>query len=289
MRAIIAAAVLISLAGVDSALAWGDEGHEVTALIAYRHLTPKAKARLHQLLASDPDTLTAPDFASRATWADRYRTGHRETAPWHFVDLELDHPSFETACFGFPPTPAGQPASAGPSQDCVVDKISQFRAELHDPATAPAERLLALKFLIHFIGDVHQPLHAADNADKGANCIALEPSPGGRARNLHAYWDTTVVGDLGASASDIAARLDANISASDVVTWRRIDPKSWARESFGLARRDAYNLPNRPTCASPGSVALSPAYQAAALADAAHQLSAAGIRMAVVLNDALDH
>src|SRR5277367_4333722 len=142
------------LATANPANAWGDLGHKVTALIAYRHLTPAAKAKVDAMLAADTDSLTAPDFASRATWADKYRNGHRETAAWHFVDIEIDHPDLGAACFGFPA--ASQPASAGPAQDCVVDRIEEFEHELASPSTSPAERLLALKFLIHFVGDLHQ-------------------------------------------------------------------------------------------------------------------------------------
>jgi nuclease S1 len=94
--------------------AWGDLGHQVTALIAYRHLTPKARTALDTLLRSDGDTLTPQDFAGRATWADRYRSAHRETAAWHFVDIEIDHPDLAAACFGFPALGGAQLASAGP-------------------------------------------------------------------------------------------------------------------------------------------------------------------------------
>jgi len=152
------------------AAAWGDLGHRVTALIAYRHLLPTARAQLDALLASDGDPLTAPDFASRATWADKYRNGHRETAAWHFVDIEIDHPELQSACNGFPVLTVDQIASQGPAQDCVVNKIEEFSAELSGLRTPPAERLLALKFLIHFVGDLHQPLHAADHQDRGGNC-----------------------------------------------------------------------------------------------------------------------
>src|SRR6202030_4291252 len=91
-----------SLLTPKPAAAWGDLGHEVTALIAYRHLDDKARDALNALLASDGDQLTAPDFASRATWADKYRTAHRETAAWHFVDIEIDEPDLAAACFHFP-------------------------------------------------------------------------------------------------------------------------------------------------------------------------------------------
>ena len=282
---VVLASLLLGFAG--PAAAWGDLGHRVTALIAYRHLTPAARGKLDALLASDPDPLTAPDFASRATWADKYRNDHRETAAWHFVDIEIDQPALASACFGFPRLGAGQAASAGPAQDCVVDKIGEFEAELSSPATPAAERLLALKFLIHFIGDVHQPLHASDHQDRGGNCIDLSPSPNGFSKNLHSYWDTGVVETLGPSADAIAEMLDSQITPAQRGGLAAGDARTWALESFALSRRDVYALPSRPTCDAHGSVALSGAYQAQAKKDAALQLEKAGIRMAVVLNRAL--
>jgi hypothetical protein len=286
-RAACFALAATTLAIASPAAAWGDLGHEATALIAYRHLTPAARAKVDALLASDADTLTAPDFASRATWTDKYRNGHRETAAWHFVDIEIDHPDLASACFGFPALAPGQAASQGPAQDCVVDKIEEFEAELASPATAPIERRLALKFLIHFVGDLHQPLHASDHDDRGGNCIGLEPSPDGYARNLHAYWDTTVVEALGASAQDIAAKLDGRITPAMARDWSRGGARDWAMESFRLAQNDAYKLPSKPTCDQHGGVALSAGYQAMAQHDAEVQLEKAGIRMAFVLNKAL--
>jgi hypothetical protein len=276
------------LAAAGPAAAWGDLGHEVTALIAYRHLAPVARAKVDALLAADTDTLTPPDFASRATWADKYRTGHRETAAWHFVNIELDHPDLASACFGFPALAAGQLASQGPAQDCVVNKIDEFAAELRRPSTPQAERILALKFLMHFVGDLHQPLHAADHDDRGGNCIGLSPSPDGHDTNLHAYWDTGAVEALGGSAGAIAATLDARITPADRTAWSAGTPRTWAMESFQLGREDVYALPSRPTCADHGSVALTAAYQATARRDAALQLEKAGLRMAVLINRALD-
>jgi S1/P1 Nuclease len=287
-------AALLLIAG--PAAAWGDLGHEVTALIAYRHLTPKSRDALNALLAGDADQLTAPDFASRATWADKYRSTHRETAAWHFVDIEIDRPDLAAACFGFPPLAAAQPASAGPAQDCIVNKINEFFAELKDPGTPSAERLLALKFLIHFIGDLHQPLHASDHADRGGNCIALSPTLG-QDRNLHAFWDVGAVAALGNSATQIAAKLDADITKEELQAWTSGSSRTWTMESFALARRDVYAIadgPGReqptgdlPTCRSPGSIALSTEYQSRAQQDAAIQLKKAGIRMAGLLNNAL--
>ncbi len=281
----------VAALGAAPAEAWGDLGHEVTALVAYRHLTPQARSKLDALLAADTDALTAPDFAGRSTWADKYRTTHRETAAWHFVDIEIDHPDLPSACFGFPALSAAQLASQGPAQDCVVNKIEEFAAELQSAATPPGERLLALKFLIHFVGDLHQPLHAADHDDRGGNCIGLLPAPSGQgaahAPNLHAYWDVGVVDALGTSAERIADKLDAGVTVAEMNEWTAGTTRSWAMETFEVARRDAYALPSRPTCGSGGSVALAEDYKAAAQKAAATQLLKAAIRMAAILNRAL--
>ena len=287
MRPLIAAlAASSALCLCGPAFAWGELGHQVTALIAYDHLTPKAKARVDALLAADKDTLTAPDFTSRATWADRYRELHRETAAWHFVDIELDHPDLNAACFGFPKLAPGQPASQGPAQDCVINKIDEFAAELRDPATPQAEQIQALKFLVHLVGDLEQPLHVSDHHDRGGNCIGLNP-PAGPSKNLHAYWDTAVVEALGSDAPNIAARLERAITPRKASSWSVGWPRSWATETFGVARQVAYQLPSTPTCADHASVTLSAAYEAQAQRAAAVQLEKAGIRISAELNRSL--
>ena len=278
----------LAVAAAGPAAAWGDLGHEVTALIAYEHLTEKSKSALNALLASDTDTLTAPDFASRATWADRYRPTHPQTAPWHYIDIEIDNGDVSAACFGFPALQPGQDASAGPAQDCVIDKIDEFTAELGNPQTATAERLIAFKFMIHFIGDLHQPLHSSDHQDRGGNCIALSPpSPDGQETNLHAYWDVGTVNVLGSNPAAIAQQLNAAITPAQVNEWSQGTVRSWALETFAVGKRDAYHLPSLPTCAAPGSIALSADYIKTAQDDANLQLRRAGVRMAALLNKAL--
>ena len=159
------------------AVAWGDEGHKVIALIAEHYLDPVVRARVATLLAADTDPLTPHDIASEATRADKYRDSDRDTTKirheatwrWHFVDIELKQPDLASACFAHPALPPEVPASKGPPQACVVDKIDQLAAELGNPATGASEQLLALKFLLHFVGDLHQPLHASDDHDAGGN------------------------------------------------------------------------------------------------------------------------
>ena len=285
MRLAIVLAICTALLPAP-ALAWGSEGHEIIAAIARDQLAPAVRAKVDALLAADTDTLTAPDMLARATWADAWRNaGHRETAIWHFVDTELDQPDLNSACFGYPP-PA-QPASAGPPQDCVVDKITEFEAELSSRATAQPERILALVYLLHFVGDLHQPLHASDNHDRGGNCVHVSLE-GVRTTNLHSYWDTTVVQALGTDPQTVAHQLETRITPAERTAWMTGGPRDWATETYGVAKASAYTLGSPAGCgADPAPIPITPAYEAQAQSTAALQLEKAGVRLAFVLNQAL--
>jgi hypothetical protein len=284
-RLLLTAVALAAVLSPTPGYAWGNEGHQIIAAIARDQLTAKAKAWVDAILAQDTDTLTAPDMISRATWADRWRdSGHRDTASWHFVDQELQKPDLQSACFNFP-NPS-DPRSAGPAQDCVVDKINEFQAELSDPATPQAERLLALKYLLHFVGDIHQPLHASDNQDRGGNCIPVSLG-GQRTTNLHSYWDTGVLSGLGTDPIVAAQKLEAEITPSQRQAWAAGTAKSWAQESYAVAKAAAYTIKSPSGCENDRAPTdLSAAYQKKALAVAEEQLEKASIRLAWVLNNA---
>ena len=286
MRSKLLAATFLTLAVLPgSALAWGREGHAVVAQIARGYLTPKAASAVDALLAADTDALTAPDLGARAAWADAWRKDHRETTEWHFVDTELDHPDLVSACFGFPAS--ATPASAGPEKDCVVGRIDAFERELADPKTDPAERLLAFKFVLHFVGDLHQPLHAADNQDRGGNCVPLALG-GPRTVNLHSYWDTVAVEAIEPDADKLAAKLSAQITPADRKAWERGDARTWAMESFAIAKSTVYTIGSKSGCATDTApIALPAGYDAAAQAAVALQLKKAGVRLALELNRAL--
>ena len=287
MRTAITTVSIALLLAPSPAFAWGYEGHEIIATIARADLTPAVRAKVDAILSTDPDTLTKPDMVSRATWADAWRSaGHRETAQWHFVDTELDGPDLRSACFGFPV--AADPASAGPATDCVVDKIREFTAELASPTTAPAERLLALKYVLHFVGDVHQPLHASDNHDRGGNCVLISMG-GSRSANLHAYWDTGVVeAAVGKSVDAAATSLRSSITTGQRHDWAQGDAAAWAMQSFQVARTVTYRIGSPAGCTSDvAPIAFPAGYEAAAQAAARVQLQRAGVRLAMVLNTAL--
>jgi len=293
-RRYLFACILLVAAGAvpHPALAWGDEGHEIIALIAEHYLDPAARAKVILLLAGDADTLTEHDVASEATWADKYRDSDRYTTKiryqatrlWHFVDIELDEPNLASACFGHPPLPSGIPASKGPPRACVVDKIDQFAAELANPATADSERLLALRFLLHFVGDLHQPLHSADDHDAGGT-KKLVTAEGLHPGNLHRYWDIELVEQLGTDPRQVAARLIGQISEAQRQEWASGKPTDWAMEAFTLARNDAYGLLPRP--GDQGTYSLPSGYVDQAVTDVGLQLSRAGVRLAFILSQVL--
>lgn len=282
------AAALCPVAG----FAWGDEGHEIVGLIAEHYLHPAVRAKVAALLATDTSGLTrTTGIADEATWADRFRESHRETGKWHYVDIELDRPDLDAACLG---------------HDCIVDKIVQFRGELQRPATPPDERRRALQFLLHFVGDIHQPLHAADDHDRGGNDLRVRTA-GEPAGTLHHYWDTVFVAALGSGSTEVAATLIAGMSEEERRSWSSDSPADWARESFDIARAHVYGrLPQhgdarrgnaqsgdaqggdaRRDDARRGTILLDGAYEADAEIIVARQLQRAGWRLARLLNQAL--
>jgi hypothetical protein len=295
MRAVLVGAFLSVAAALTpgNALAWGDEGHKIVALIAYRHLAPSVQVEVDQMLSADPDHLTVPDIASAATWADKYRDSDRNstnkryqlTREWHFVDIEIDNPDLSAACFGRPT--ASTPASSGPAKACVVDRIGAFRDELKSLSRADPERVIALKFLLHLVGDVHQPLHAADHRDQGGNQVKVLFGNHNVGVALHSFWDTEVVKRNGTDPTIVAETLD-QVHGAQCDSWMSGTPSDWALESFSIAKQAVYKLGQETTDAK-GNPAyrLSGAYQIRAVEIAGEQLEKAGCRLAMMLTQAL--
>jgi hypothetical protein len=287
-----ACSVLLFLATGRSAWPWGDEGHEVIGLIAAHYLEPAVRARVHGLLSEDDTGLVERDIAHESTWADKYRDSDRDgykrrylaTRDWHFVNLEITGMDLNRACYGRRPLAAGVPASAGPAEDCIIDKIDQFYAELGDPAISRGERRVALQFLLHLVGDLHQPLHASDDHDQGGN-RKLASGPNIGSDNLHHDWDTEFVARLGGSDADISRALIARTSDADRARWSSGTPLDWAVETYAVSRQHTYGL--LPAASEGGAVQLSQAYIDDATAVTAEQLSKAGVRVAFMLNRAL--
>jgi hypothetical protein len=285
--ALALSAALLCLAA-PRARAWDEEGHRIVALVAVHYLDPAVQHKIEALLADDPDPSTAHDIASESVWADTVRplasNANRAVGGWHDVPMEIGHPDLARACNGRRPLPAGLPASRGPA-DCAVDKIDQFAAELASDTTPEEEKRLALKYLLNLVGDLHQPVYASDDDNKGGAMLRVEGG-GGEPGSLRHYWDADFIDYLGDDPKAIADDLADGVRQSK--TFDKMSagtPEDWAMESFGLARDHAYGKlpPKKPD----GSVALPPDYVTDAIETVRLQLARAGVRLAGLLNRAL--
>jgi len=301
-----AAASLALLACPGLANAWGPQGHKTIGLIAEHYLTNSQRDEVQRLLALPIDPPVPANMADRATWADVYRDSDRNTTKerynathnWHFVDVDIEKPDLKAACFGDAPLPAGTLASQGPEKDCVARKIEQFQAELANHHLADTERALALNYLLHFVGDIHQPLHAAEHDnDQGGNKVFVVAGQAQYGDTQHGYWDSVTVARLGSGPGPLSAALIADITPADLKAWRKGGPRDWAMESYASAKTIAYAVPTdtRPclikvygkpprheTCRQ-----LTKDYPAIAAGRAQRQLQMAGVRLADIIAQAL--
>ena len=154
LRALLAIALCAGLLVPTNLTAWGPEGHIVIATIANARLTPAARAAVRQLLGRH-------SLASVANFADQIRPQRPETANWHFVDIPKGETNYDP----------GRDCQPSPKGDCVIAAIARAETALKDRSLPRKQRAEALKFLVHFVGDLHQPLHWSDNHDRGGNDV----------------------------------------------------------------------------------------------------------------------
>ena len=258
MRVRSLAPVLILFSLASPALAWAPEGHQIVAAIALRELTPAARARVAALLGAE--NVMVLD----SSWADEIRQQRPETTAWHYVNIEIGSRGYDAArdC---------------PGGDCVVAQIAQDARILSDPRASQPAKAEALRFLIHFVADVHQPLHAADRQDKGGNDVMARL--GGKRLSLHQIWDQDVVAALGNDSERIAEEIDRGLMPQQKAQMRGGTAEDWADESFGVAEREIYaRLPER------GTIRLPDDYARRKSGVARLQLARAGLRLAAMLN-----
>ena len=262
---VVSLALLIALQTATPVWAWGRLGHRVTARIAEQHLNPKAKEAVKALL-DEGETL-----ADASTWADEHKREIRGSAPWHYVDVPLDEPKYDARFSG-----------RAHKQGCIVDKIREFRATLKDPTRSVEERRKALRFLVHLVGDLHQPLHVGDNSDRGGNDTQIRFFD--RGSNMHRLWDSDLI-EWNTRSEDVwlaeLAELDTPEARAMAM---RGTVEEWATESL-TAARGAYLVPTTGQRIKPGEK-LAKAYFDANLPVVRRRLCQAGLRLAWVLNQA---
>ena len=297
------------LLGTAEARAWGAEAHRAIALIADRVLQQSdaaAHRKVHELLAADKNNgFTKNDIASEATWADVLRDKSEEaryaTVLWHAVRLNAANPDLTTACHGRSPLPVGYPASHGPRDNCAVDKVEQFVAELQNPETSSGERIAALRFLLNLVADLNDPLLTIDRGDRGGQCVALQVGAAKAPVRLVTYWENTLVGEvIGRDPQKAAARIVSELKPEDVQKWAANTPQSWAEESYEAAKSVVYAFAGEPPagkfafpaaqgekdpCGEVDVYRAGPEYETSNLAAIKQLLARAGVRLAIVLRD----
>jgi hypothetical protein len=231
--------VVVLLLCAAPALAWGPEGHRIVGELAQRELSPQAAAAVADLLRGEPE----PTLAGVSSWADQLRNSDpdrfKRTSRWHFVNFPRDD------CNYVPPRDC-------PNGDCVIAAIDAQRNVLADPGQPRQARIDALKFLVHFVGDVHQPFHAGYADDRGGNSyqVSLRTSippeayardsyvDGVQGTNLHAVWDYYIVAN-----HDTDARRYANELASHAGVRNTLGdtspPADWAIESCRIVANES--------------------------------------------------
>lgn len=228
----LTAAIALLLTFAIPSFAWGPEGHRVIADVAAHHLSPGARRQIRDLLGDD-------DLASISTWADEIKNERRETYFWHFVDIPWNAAGFSE------PRDCNQPSEKRPPQgedrhSCVVDEILDFQRVLSDRNASRSERTEALKFLVHFVADIHQPMHAIGEA-RGGNDIHITEfgnrDCGGRPCNLHFLWDMGLIEHARRSEPDYVTLLEKLISQANFQNRATATPEEWANESFKVAHQ----------------------------------------------------
>lgn len=256
-------ALALTLVSTD-ALAWGAQGHRLVARVAESRLTPTTRAEVDRLLANEP----VPTLAGVAPWADELRGKDpglgRRSARWHYINMGEDDCQY-------------LPATQCSNGNCVIEALKAQTAILGDRSRSDAERAQALKFVVHFVGDIHQPMHAGYGHDKGGNDFQVQYN--GRGTNLHSLWDSGMLNTRKLDDEAYAARLNklpkpkfskrANINA---------DAVAWAEASCRIAIAPGVYPPKRT---------LQAGYTDTYLPVAERELRLAGERLAVLLNDTL--
>lgn len=246
---VMGAAIAIS----SPAMAWGPIGHRITGAIAQDNLSGVARAKVELLLHEE-------DLAEAATWPDDMRSDPAEfwqkTSPaWHYVTVAGDDyaPSDE------------------PGQGDGLSALKRYTAILRDPRASADDQRTALRFVVHIIGDLHQPLHVGTGTDRGGNAVKVTWF--GKPTNLHTVWDSSMIEQRALSYSEYAHWLERSTTPQQVIQWNERNPMVWIHESIAI-RKKAY----------PTDTALSYDYAYQHREDIDSRLKMAGVRIAAYLN-----
>ncbi len=206
--------VLFGMATAQANCIWGKTGHRVTGHIAEKHLTKKARKAISKLL--DGHSLA---FAS--TYADEIKSDRKYSSftPWHYVNYPLDM-QYKDA----------KKSSLGD----LVTAIEKCKQVLSDAKSTRADKVFYLNFLIHIIGDLHQPLHTGREVDRGGNDIQVQWF--GQGSNLHTVWDSKIIESYKMTYYELADELDRSTTKKEKKKIQQGSVIDWLEESHVLAK-----------------------------------------------------
>lgn len=270
-RTFLMGIVCVGLLTPSLCFGWGKEGHQIVGEIAWQELKPATKQAVRDLLETDAREKYHTLFGA-TLWADD--TKNSTTGPWHYVNFEPGATDYDKDrdC---------------PDDSCVVEKIKKYAGVLGDETESTDKRLKALKYIAHFVGDIHQPLHAGHEEDRGGNSI--HPKFFGATKKLHGVWDTNIIlrrmGDDSWQA--LATELHAAITDEHREEWTaEMDVVEWANDSYLLAVSHAYKHPTAHRPIRDGDE-LRSVYYDRNLPVIEEQLKVAGVRLAKMVDDIL--
>jgi nuclease S1 len=251
----IAILLVFQSMAASSTFAWYDKGHRVVALIAEANFTQETRKRVQEILPA------GTTLADAAVWPDQEGRSISDLNPLHYVSIAEYAEGYDQArdC---------------PERDCIVEALKWFLSNLSDRSAPTIIKRMALRYLAHLVGDMHQPLHAGRLKDRGGTEIKV--SYRGQTTNLHYFWDTDLVEMEPGTPAELAERLAAAVTTEERLLWQSSDPVQWTDESLMLARTRAYSLGQ--------SVELSDQYVELARPVVRTRLTQAGIRLAWLLN-----
>jgi hypothetical protein len=271
MRRCLVPVALALIVLSPSLRAWGGVGHHVVARIALSRLTPATQQAVTSILGAE-------DFVLSATWADEVRSARPESYNWHFVDIPYAETKYD----------AKRDCPATERGDCVIAAIARLRQTLSSSSADAVARREALKFIIHFVGDLHQPLHSIDLHDRGGNDVKVQ-GDAGRTTNLHSVWDGGAISRRGLDEDAYVRLLLDDLRAHPVpAADERVDVVRWVEDAHKIGVADAYNFPGFVPTGPPATpVTLDDSYYKRAQTAIDRQLQLAGVRLAALLNETL--
>ena len=247
----------VILLAASPAYSWGDKGHEIVAYVAEARLSGRARKQIDDILAGKSS------LAEAATWPDRVGRTISDVIPLHFIGIAGGAKSYdrERDC---------------PQRNCAVEAVSWYLKVLTSEDAPMNLRRIALRYIVHLVGDIHQPLHAGHKEDRGGNTIMVRFN--GREENLHILWDIVFLEAEGGSSQDAARRLNEAITRKEILAWQKGTAADWAVESHLIAESVAYRLPETGE--------ISEDYTSKAISVIHQRLKQAGVRLACALNKA---